>query len=408
MRTRRWLLPLFASALLAGCVTTPRQMAPPTLIDAAIPDGFSTNVRLLSIDRQGFLQQSPALLKGIRHAADGSLDILALSGGGAGGAFGAGALVGLSRAHARPSFELVTGVSAGALIAPFAFLGPDWDTQLAEAFTGQASASLQRSPLMSVASRLLFPQGFGRHDPLAALVDHYVSDAMIAAVAREWATGRRLIVATTDLDKQETVLWDMGAIAARGGAVARKLFRDMLVASASVPGVFPPVLIPVHEGGHRYEEMHVDGGVTTSLFAAPLIAQILPSDLRLLRGAHLYVIVNGQLVAAPITTRLSTPAILERSFSAQTTYKTRETLALTLGFAERYGLHLRVSEIPGDYPFGSFIDFRPRHLRALFDYAAACAAQGRLWMTPEQSLHRNLDSPQPSPGGAVACPAPAP
>lgn len=385
MRIRRWLLPLFASALLAGCVTTPRQMAPPTLIDAAIPDGFSTNVRLLSIDRQGFLQQSPALLKGIRHAADGSLDILALSGGGAGGAFG-----------------------AGALIAPFAFLGPDWDTQLAEAFTGQASASLQRSPLMSVASRLLFPQGFGRHDPLAALVDHYVSDAMIAAVAREWATGRRLIVATTDLDKQETVLWDMGAIAARGGAVARKLFRDVLVASASVPGVFPPVLIPVHEGGHRYEEMHVDGGVTTSLFAAPLIAQILPSDLRLLRGAHLYVIVNGQLVAAPITTRLSTPAILERSFSAQTTYKTRETLALTLGFAERYGLHLRVSEIPGDYPFGSFIDFRPRHLRALFDYAAACAAQGRLWMTPEQSLHRNLDSPQPSPGGAVACPAPAP
>ncbi|NUR21659.1 patatin-like phospholipase family protein, partial [Frateuria sp.] len=159
MRIRRWLLPLFASALLAGCVTTPRQMAPPTLIDAAIPDGFSTNVRLLSIDRQGFLQQSPALLKGIRHAADGSLDILALSGGGAGGAFGAGALVGLSRAHARPSFELVTGVSAGALIAPFAFLGPDWDTQLAEAFTGQASASLQRSPLMSVASRLLFPQG---------------------------------------------------------------------------------------------------------------------------------------------------------------------------------------------------------------------------------------------------------
>jgi predicted acylesterase/phospholipase RssA len=397
-----------ALALLAGCVTTPRQAAPPALIDAAVPDGFERNVRVLSIDRVGFERESPVLLQGIRRAADGTLDILALSGGGAGGAFGAGALVGLDRAHARPRFELVTGVSAGALIAPFAFLGPDWDAQLVEAFTGQASANLQRSPAMSVASRLLFPQGFGKHDPLAALVDHYVSDAMIAAVAREWAGGRRLIVATTDLDKQETVLWDMGAIAARGGTAARKLFRDVLVASASVPGVFPPVLIRVHEGSRHYEEMHVDGGVTTSLFAAPLIAQILPVNLTLLHGAHLYVIVNGQLVAAPSTTRLSTPAILERSFSAQTTYKTRETLALTLGFAERYGLHLRVSEIPGDYPFGSFIDFRPQHLRALFDYAAGCAAQGRLWMTPAQSIRRNLEPPRPSARGAVDCPAPAP
>lgn len=408
MRIRRSLPLGLAFALLAGCVTTPRRPAPPTLIDAAVPDGLSTNVRLLSIDRRHFLQQSPLLLRNIRRAADGSLDILALSGGGSGGAFGAGALVGLSRAHARPTFELVTGVSAGALIAPFAFLGSDWDPQLTSAFTGQASASLQRSPLMSVASRLLFPQGFGRHDPLTALVDQYVTDTMIAAVAREHAKGRRLIVATTDLDKQETVLWDMGAIATQGGKPARELFRDVLVASASVPGVFPPVLIRVHEGGRRYEEMHVDGGVTTSLFAAPLIAQILPADLGLLNGAHLYVIVNGQLVAAPASTRLSTPAILERSFSAQTTYKTRETLVLTLGFADRYGMQLRISEIPGDYPFGSFIDFRPRHLRALFDYAAACAAQERLWMTPAQSLHRNLGPPRPSPGGPVACPAPAP
>jgi len=200
MRTRRSLLPGLALALLAGCVTTPRQPAPPTLIDAAVPDGLSTNVRLLSIDRGRFLQESPVLLRNIHRAADGSLDILALSGGGSGGAFGAGALVGLSRAHARPTFELVTGVSAGALIAPFAFLGSDWDAQLTSAFTGQAGASLQRSPLMSVASRLLFPQGFGRHDPLAALVDRYVTDAMIAAVAREHAKGRRLIVATTDLD----------------------------------------------------------------------------------------------------------------------------------------------------------------------------------------------------------------
>lgn len=406
-RSRLPSLPLVV-LLLGGCVTTPRQPAPPVLIDAAVPDGFSTDVRLLSIDRQHFLQQSPVLLRDLRRAADGSLDILALSGGGAGGAFGAGALVGLSRAHARPSFELVTGVSAGALISPFAFLGPAWDAQLTEAFTGPAGARLQRSPAMTVASRLLFPQGFGRHDPLVALVDRYVTDALIAAVAGEWRKGRRLIVATTDLDKQETVLWDMGAIAAQGGAPARKLFRDVLVASASVPGVFPPVLVPVHEGGRHYEEMHVDGGVTTPLFAVPLIAQILPADLTLLRGANLYVVVNGQLATTPTSTRLSTPAILARSFAAQTTYKTRETLALMFGLTARYGLDLQLTDIPVDYPFGSFIDFRPQHLRALFDYASTCAAQGRLWMTPEQSLHRNLESPRSATGAPVACPAPAP
>jgi hypothetical protein len=118
MRTRRSLPLALALILLAGCVGAPRRPAPPRLIDAAIPDGFTTNPRLLSIDRQGFLKESPALLHDIRQAADGSLDILALSGGGAGGAFGAGALVGLGRAHARPSFELVTGVSAGALSTP--------------------------------------------------------------------------------------------------------------------------------------------------------------------------------------------------------------------------------------------------------------------------------------------------
>ena len=182
-----------------------------------------------------------------RGASDKPISVLALSGGGADGAYGAGVLVGLDPSSGtRPEFQVVTGVSTGALIAPFAFLGPDWDGKLEEAFTGPAAGAL------------LSPRGFGallfgpsvyRGRPLERLVGHYVDDALLQAVARENARGRKLLVATTDLDRQETVIWNMGEIAASGGPQARRLFRDVLVASASVPGVFPPKLIEVRDGG---------------------------------------------------------------------------------------------------------------------------------------------------------------
>jgi hypothetical protein len=398
-------LPLAATILLGACVTVPRRAAPPGLIDQAVPDGFSPDIRLVTTDLPDFKTRSPRFFRGIRTAADGSIDILALSGGGAGGAFGAGALVGLSRAHARPQFELVTGVSAGALIAPFAFLGPAWDGPLQRAFSG-ADVRIMRSPRLSVLARLLFPQGFRRRSPLFDLVDHYVTPAMISAVARESAKGRRLIVATTDLDKQETVLWDMGAIAARGGEPARRLFRDVLIASASIPGVFPPVLIHVHGGDTHYDELHVDGSVTTPVFAAPLIAEILPSGLAQLRGANLYMIVNGQLATTPRTTPFSTLSVLSASFSAAMTYKTREAIVTTVGFARRYDMKFHLTEIPVDYPFGSFVDFSPAHLRKLFDYAADCAARHLLWITPEQSIRRNITLQRPvQPDRSPTCPA---
>jgi predicted acylesterase/phospholipase RssA len=407
MRSRGRVM-LLVLLFLAGCTTVPRAPAPARLIDAAAPDGFPADIRLLTIDRQGF-RKSPRLLRHIRAAADGgSLDVLALSGGGSGGAFGAGALIGLSRAHARPQFELVTGVSAGALIAPFAFLGPDWDDALAAAFSGVRGGALQRSPRRQFLARLLFPRGPGGRSPLADLVDHSITDAMIDAVAVEWRKGRRLIVATTDLDKQETVLWDMGAIAAHGGEAARRLFRTVLVASASVPGVFPPVLIPVRDGTRRYAEMHVDGGVTTPLFTAPLIAQILPDEqLQLLRGANLYVIVNGQLAITPTTTPYNTLDVLARSFTAELTYKTREALVLTLAFTRKRDMQFHLTAIPVDYPFRSFVDFEPSHMRALFDFGAGCAARGLLWVSAEQSLRRNVDPRRSDAPGTTACPLPS-
>jgi hypothetical protein len=394
--------------LLAGCQTAPRRPAPPELIGTATPAGFPASVRLVTTDQKNFAAQAPAFFSGLRAAAtDGSMDILALSGGGSGGAYGAGALAGMTRAHARPRFEMVTGVSAGALLAPFAFLGPDWDARMHDAFTGERSAELLRSPTRRILSRLLSPRGLPHHNALFKLVDHFVPPQMIAAVAREAATGRRLVVATTDLDKHETVLWDLGEIAEHGGEAARRLFRDVLIASASVPGVFPPVLIHVRENGRDYDEMHVDGGVTTSVFSAPLIAGIQSTDLPLLRGAHLYMIVNGQLARTPQTTRYNTVDILANALAAELTYKTREAIVDNIAASRRLGMQFQLTEVPVDYPQASFIDFDQAHMQALYDYAADCAARGLLWLTPEQSVRRNMGAHHAPVSGVPACPAAA-
>jgi hypothetical protein len=401
-------LPMLGLLALAGCQTAPRRPAPPDLIDAATPVGFPSSVRLVTTDLRTFTALAPAFFGGLHGAAHGgTIDILALSGGGSGGAYGAGALVGMSRAHTRPQFEMVTGVSAGALLAPFAFLGPDWDARMQDAFTGERSARLLHSPTRSILARLLSPRGLPRRNALFQLVDHFVTPQMMEAVAREAATGRRLIVATTDLDKHETVLWNLGGIAQHGGNAARTLFRDVLIASASVPGVFPPVLIRVHDGSHEYDEMHVDGSVTTSVFSTPLIVGIQSTDLPLLRGAHLYMIVNGQLGRMPQTTRYNTIDILSNAFAAELTYKTREAIVDNIAAAQRLGMTFNLTEVPVDYPQTSFIDFDEKHMRALFDYAADCATRGLLWLTPAQSVRRNMGASHAAISNHPTCPAPA-
>ena len=196
-------------------------------------------------------------------------NILALSGGGADGAFGAGALIGLAQAGTRPAFAVVTGVSAGALIAPYAFLGPEWDQQLADAYTsGRAEHLLQPFGL-----GVVFGSSAYRGSPLKHLVEHYLTDALVQAVAREAASGRLLLVATTNVDTGETVIWDLGSIAMNGGQHAKALLRDVLVASASVPGLFPPVIIRVQERGRLFAEAHVDGTATTPFLVPASLAQ---------------------------------------------------------------------------------------------------------------------------------------
>lgn len=382
---------LTKSLILAACLcllsacALPRRSASPSLFGVASPAGFPSDIRYYAADWHALDRRVSQALQRVRSASpDGRINVLALSGGGAVGAFGAGALIGLSRRGERPDFEIVTGVSTGALIAPFAFLGSKWDPQLADAFSGKRGRSLLHRHWVR---RLLTPGAY-QASPLAELVDHYVTFKLLHAVARESARGRLLEVATTDIDKEETVIWDMGAIASRGDESSRELFRDVLIASASVPGIFPPVLLHVREGGVTHDEMHVDGATSAPFIAAP--ESLLISSFRLtdLRGGKIFILVNGQLASEPSTTPFRTLSILSRSFATALRHMSRMQLASTAEFAQAHGMELQFTALPLDYPQVSPLDFSRTTMGSLFGYGLECAEQGRLWTTVDEAISR--------------------
>lgn len=369
---------------------------------SAEPRGFE-GVRLTVSEAQDALTAAAD-----RIAAPRSLfsrqpfDILAVSGGAAGGAFGAGVLVGLSRAGRRPDFAIVTGVSTGALIAPFAFLGSEWDERLTDAYVGGHAARLL--------SRKAIPGlgGLLRADALDALIAPFVDEDMLLAVARAHAEGRRLFVATTDLDRQQACIWDMGAIASYGrpgdSDAPLKLFRDVLAASASLPGLFPPRMIASRADGEDFEEMHVDGGVAAPLFILPEALLRDRNIGRRFRGGRVRVIVNTVLDPAPKSTPMNLPSILMRSFDTMLRFSYRQAISVAATFCAGAGVPLEIASIPYDPAHGSMVKFDTDSMRRMFDAAVESVAEGKAWVaaTPEPEtisgmFTRSFRSGKPAP-----------
>ncbi|WP_298163689.1 patatin-like phospholipase family protein [Brevundimonas sp.] len=323
-------------------------------------------------DRAAIFQQ--AFREGVPVGADGRLDFIALSGGGSNGAFTAGLMKGWSETGDRPDFEVVTGVSTGALAAPFVFLGPDYDDELAEAYTGGAAAGLLQSQGLGA----LIGSGIYRSEPLRALVERFVDEDLLEAIASEYAKGRVLLVATTDLDSQRGVSWDLGAIATQGTPSALELFRSVLMASASIPGAFPPVLIQSDNAGLYFEEMHVDGGVTTPFLAVPetLWSFREPSDT--LRGARFYVVVNGRTNPTFEITRDTPQGVLGRSIDILLRASLLTTLAGNKAFADGNGLFFRYAALPDDSE-ASALDFSVESMSAVYEVGRQGALSGEAW-----------------------------
>jgi predicted acylesterase/phospholipase RssA len=340
---------------------------PPAVLPMTIRT-LNTEHRFTQISTATVAQQLRAL-----HVGE-PLNILAISGGGSGGAFGAGAVAGLTRSGSRPDFAVVTGVSAGALVAPYAFLGPTWDEHLLDAFTSEAADNLLQARGLGA----IFGSSLYRGTPLKHLVEAYVSDAMIEAVSHEVDRGRLLLVATTDVASGQPVVWDLGSIARNGGPSARALFCDVLVASASIPGIFPPVIIRLQDGA-AHKEAHVDGAATVPFFVPAAFMQA-PS--KAFGGAHaaaVYVIIDGPLAETARTTRLTARGVLLRSIDVGLNHLLLATLELTAATAQLQGATLHYSAVPAAYPYLDASDFRAATRRPLFRYAYECAQEGRLW-----------------------------
>jgi patatin-like phospholipase/acyl hydrolase len=273
------------------------------------------------------------------------VNMLTLSGGGAEGAFGAGFLAGWSKSGTRPKFSVVSGTSAGALLAPFAFLGPQYDPYLEQIFT-----QVRTSQLVKVAGlSAIFGDSVFSAKPLEKIIAHYVTPDLVASVAREHAKGRRLYVITTNIDTQRTAIWNMGAIASSPSPQSLELFRKVLLASASVPGVLPPQQIDVVHDGQSFSEMHLDGGVTANIMSLP--ESILKGGLRanLPTKPTLYLLFNGKIGHEYKLVRPRTVSILERSFGTAIKAGSRQSIISAKQFAQTHGWQLKLAALSDNF-----------------------------------------------------------
>ena len=303
------------------------------------------------------------------------VQVLGLSGGGANGAYGAGVVVGWTQTGERPKFDIVTGVSTGALIAPLVFAGPAWDARLTAAYHDR-----RLEGLFNGAARAAFRPSLFSASVLSQVVDSYVDEALLKAIAAENDAGRRLVVATTNIDTQEGVVWDLGAIAksslrADDQGRSLRLFREVLVASASIPGVFPPAMINWGGVAGAPAEMHVDGGVTTPFLVVPeSMTQWRPQPS--MRPTKVYLIINGKIAPTYALTRGGIVSIILRALDTNGRADARAHIQAAQTFAARSGATLAYTAIPEDDPADQF-NFQSANLTRLFElgYQSALHSQ---------------------------------
>jgi hypothetical protein len=304
----------------------------------------------------------------------GRLNVLAISGGAYDGAFGAGVIAGWTKTGTRPQFAVVTGVSAGALIAPLAFLGPDYDGELEEAFTGGMAQILGDASILS-----LLGTADMRRQTLVEIIEKFVTPRLLAAIAREHAKGRRLLVVTTNLDAERGVVWNMGAIASSRNPEARQLFIDVLAASASIPGVFAPTFIGVEANGHRFKEMHVDGGATVQVFAIPEAFLAAGGKHAVSTPASIWVIANKKLTPEFEVTESGVLPVVGRAFASVIKTHTRFTLLATAEFARTHGIGFHLAAIAADFTAPAKAGFNTAYMQAVYRHGYDRALSGQVW-----------------------------
>lgn len=385
---------LIGSALLAGCMVEPNRKPVPLdlAVDARVSDvalarvwGDRVTPELHAVVDKQMRQTRDSVAKGERAAAARRhADFLAISGGGGDGAYAAGLLVGWSQKGNRPEFEVVTGVSTGALAAPFAFLGSRYDRELAEVFTLYGDEAIYSS--LGVFG--LMGRGLTDTAPLRRLIERYLTERIVEEVAIEYARGRRLLVQTTNIDAERPVIWDLSAIAASNRPDRKRLMVDVLLASSAMPVVFPPVRIEVDVDGERRQELHVDGGTVAQLFFAPPKIGLGFFERRYLgreRTRHLYLMRNGRLLPHYKPTEEGTLSIARRAMDTLVKYQAVSDLTRLKRQAVLAGAKLSFASIPSRFQAVPKSEFDREYMRQLFEVGREDGFSGAWRSSPPET-----------------------
>ncbi len=394
----RFLFALFIFAL-AGCSSLQRKAAVPSQHMGQAQIAGLSGVRYMVASQSSINQMAEDIQTGFQVRSQETLNApanyLSLSGGGDDGAFGAGLLIGWSERGDRPQFNLVTGISTGALIAPFAFMGKEYDSALRHVYTqvGPKDIFIERGLISGILG-----DGLSDTTPLYQLISQFVDAEFLKKVAYEYsAKNRWLLIGTTNLDAGVPVVWNMGKIASIGTPEALDLFRKIMLASASIPGAFSPVMFDFEVAGQGFQEMHVDGGAITQVFLYPsaLSQRAKDLNLKLQKQRNAYIIRNARLDPEWRETERGTLSIIQRAISS---------LIQTQGVGDLYriyhttqvdGVSFNLAYIGSDFKFPHMTEFDTLYMQALFDYGYQQGLSGKEWQKYPPGYKRGFDETLP-------------
>lgn len=387
---------LFVLFIITGCSSLQRNPAPlDKQFDARIAG--MNEIRAISGQDNLFFEEyaltSEAQYRkhnGFSETEKLKLDLLVLSGGADYGAFGAGLLNGWSESGTRPEFKLVTGVSTGALIATFAYLGSDYNQQLKEAFTTVNADDIYSTKVMS----LLWSDSLVGTGPLAQLIARYITNDVMLEVARAHAQGRRLWIATTNLDADRLVVWEMGEIAQSGHPDALKLFQRIILASTSIPGIFPPVMFDVEIDGKVYDEMHVDGGVKAQLFLnAETLNLVRLKELYEKAGGYpdwtVYIVRNAKVGPEPQQVNRKFYDVSSRAMSSLLKSQGRSDMERIYVFGQMADIKFNWTSLPAEYIPETLEPFDQVEMNNMFQMGYEQGLRGGDWRKRPPGLGQN-------------------
>jgi len=384
---------------LSGCSSLQRKAAVPSQQMGQAQIAGLSGVRYMVASQSSIDQMAEDIQAGFKVRSEATLNgpanYLSLSGGGDDGAYGAGLLIGWSARGDRPQFNLVTGISTGALIAPFAFMGKEYDPALRHVYTqvGPKDIFIERGLISGILG-----DGLSDTAPLYQLISQFVNEEFLKKVAYEYTTKNRwLLIGTTNLDAGVPVVWNMGKIASIGTPEALDLFRRIMLASASIPGAFSPVMFDFEVAGQSFQEMHVDGGAMTQVFLYPsaLSQRATELNLKLQKQRNAYIIRNSRLDPEWRETERGTLSIIQRAISSMIQTQGIGDLYRIYHTTQLDGVSFNLAFIGPDFKFPHQTEFDTVYMKALFEYGYQQGLGGKEWQKYPPGYKRGFDEELP-------------